>query len=183
MIYLTSDLHFFHKNILQWSPDKRPWDTVEEMNEGLIEVWNSTIKPNDTIYHLGDFSFANPSKTEGILEQLSGQKVFIKGNHEYRKNIKMMEQYGDIFDYKEIKYDGDLFCLFHYPIMNWKNRHHGAYHFFGHVHGGFNHLSLGRALDVGWDSVGKIISIEEARDYVKNNPFVVYGDHHEEGGR
>lgn len=179
MLYLTSDLHFHHKNILDWSKETRPWDSVEEMNEGLIEAWNKTVRPNDTIYHLGDFSFSNANKTRPILERLNGNKVFIWGNHEYRQNKKLMLEFGEGYDYKEIKHEGDLFCLFHYPIMNWKNRHYGAYHFFGHVHGGYKDVNMGRALDVGWDSVGKIISIDEAKELVKDNPYVYYGSHHE----
>ena len=55
-IWFTSDTHFGHKNILKFC--KRPWDTVEEMVEGLIQNWNRVVGKDDLIFHLGDFAFA-----------------------------------------------------------------------------------------------------------------------------
>ena len=52
MIYFTSDLHFWHKNAVLYT--NRPFGTVEEMNEKLIEYWNSTVHKNDEVYILGD---------------------------------------------------------------------------------------------------------------------------------
>ena len=54
MIWMTSDLHFNHENILKYEPVSRPFATVEEMNEVLIQNWNSKIKPEDIVYVLGD---------------------------------------------------------------------------------------------------------------------------------
>ena len=51
------DHHFFHKNILEYEPIARPFASVEEMNEAMVERWNSVVKPYDKVYHLGDFCF------------------------------------------------------------------------------------------------------------------------------
>jgi len=69
MIFFTSDEHYDHKNILKYQ--KRPFDTVEKMNEELIKRHNEMIAHNDTVYHIGDFSFCNPDK---ILKQLNGNQ-------------------------------------------------------------------------------------------------------------
>ena len=78
-IWLTSDLHFGHKNILKFC--KRPWDTVEEMDEGLIQNWNRVVGKDDLVFDLGDFAFASNSKWKDLLSQLNGHHYFILGNH------------------------------------------------------------------------------------------------------
>jgi calcineurin-like phosphoesterase family protein len=52
-IWFTSDTHFGHNNILKFC--KRPWNTVEEMDEALINNWNAVVGTNDIVFHLGDF--------------------------------------------------------------------------------------------------------------------------------
>ncbi len=79
-IWFTADTHFHHYNIIKYSD--RPYDTVEEMNEELIKNWNNKIKKNDTVFHLGDFSFKN---TKLIKQQLNGNIIHIKGNHDDKK--------------------------------------------------------------------------------------------------
>ena len=53
-IYFTADTHFNHENILDYC--RRPYNNIQEMNEALVENWNKTVKKEDTVYHLGDFS-------------------------------------------------------------------------------------------------------------------------------
>ena len=57
-IYFTSDLHLGHKNIIRLS--KRPFISVEEMDEEIIRRFNSLVTENDTVYDLGDTYFKNP---------------------------------------------------------------------------------------------------------------------------
>lgn len=80
MIYFSSDHHFWHSNILKYQPN-RLWHSVEEMNEGLIYNWNSVVQPEDTIYCLGDFSFAGRS-VELYSSRLNGNKKILFGNHD-----------------------------------------------------------------------------------------------------
>ena len=54
MIWFTSDLHFNHLNILKYEPKSRPFENVAEMNEALIKNWNDRVKPEDTVFVLGD---------------------------------------------------------------------------------------------------------------------------------
>lgn len=80
-IWFTSDLHMWHSNILKYNPN-RPWTEVQEMNEGLIRNWNSLIKPEDTVYCLGDFSF-NFRSIELYSNRLNGSKFLCPGNHDF----------------------------------------------------------------------------------------------------
>ena len=54
MKYYTSDLHFGHKNIIKY--EDRPFSSIEEMDEALIDKWNKKVKKNDEVYILGDFA-------------------------------------------------------------------------------------------------------------------------------
>jgi calcineurin-like phosphoesterase family protein len=80
-LFFTSDTHFGHANVIKYCA--RPWATVEEMNEGLIERWNSVVKPEDTIWHLGDVAMGLSKKDlPNIIQRLNGQKHLVRGNHD-----------------------------------------------------------------------------------------------------
>ena len=82
MIYLTSDQHFNNYNILKYQADTRPFGSVAEMNEALIRRWNSVVKPDDTVYVLGDFIMGVAEKAQDILDRLNGNIKLIRGNHD-----------------------------------------------------------------------------------------------------
>lgn len=131
MIYFTSDLHFGHKNIIGY--DERPFETIEEMDKTIIENWNKKVKPEDTVYILGDISWYNDQKTVEIYSQLNGHKRLIKGNHD-RIHGKVRDCFESIKDYDEIKV-GDKTCILcHYPIHFYNHHYHGAIMLYGHVH-------------------------------------------------
>lgn len=149
-MWITSDTHFFHKNILKYNPETRPWNNVDEMNEALIERWNSCVKPNDTIYHLGDFGFAKPQKLEEILKRLNGNIHGVFGNHDRAmRNRHIAKYFVWQKEYAEIKVDGHSICLFHYPIAEWNRAQYGALHMHGHLH---SKRVWGRSMDVGCES-------------------------------
>ena len=83
--YITSDQHFFHKNIIDY--ENRPYSSVEEMNEDLITKWNSVVTDEDTVFCLGDFALSNKDNIIEIGNRLNGHKVLIKGNHDHASNI------------------------------------------------------------------------------------------------
>src|SRR3989338_7339090 len=80
-VFFISDLHLDHKNIIKYT--KRPFENVHEMNNVLVNNWNSTVKPNDTVYFLGDMVFGRGCRpATHWLKQLNGKIIFIEGNHE-----------------------------------------------------------------------------------------------------
>lgn len=134
-IYLTSDLHFGHKNIIKY--EHRNYETVDEMDKDYIKKWNNKVEENDLIYILGDFSWYKAEKTMEILKQLKGRKVLIVGNHdEIYLNNKDFDRtlFEEICYYKELKINKTKIILFHYPIIDWNGKHNGSLHFYGHVH-------------------------------------------------
>lgn len=119
MIWFTSDLHFNHNNILKYEPISRPFETVEEMNETLIKNWNDRVKPEDTIYVLGDLCMGKDTDIPAILERLTGRIVLIRGNHDQSKRRKIYEKHGiEIRDISYLPYKGRFFVMCHFPIAS-----------------------------------------------------------------
>ena len=117
MIYITSDCHFNHLNILDYEKESRGlFANVEEMNEVLITNWNSVIKPDDTVYVCGDFFMGSIEKIQPILDRLNGDITLIRGNHDTPARIKLFEKNGiAIKDIEYIQYKGRFFILCHFP--------------------------------------------------------------------
>ncbi len=118
MKYFISDLHIYHQNILNWAPARSLWKTVEEMNEGLIECWNSVVKADDEVYNLGDLAFQPNKKRDEIntvLKRLNGKHILIKGNHDDRKNIEKFENIAEFHHELVLNLQGIDFLLKHYP--------------------------------------------------------------------
>jgi calcineurin-like phosphoesterase family protein len=177
-IYITSDLHFWHKTILSFCNKTRPWGTLEEMHKDLVTEWNSKVKPNDIIFHLGDFSFKGKEATDEILSQLNGKKIMILGNHDkvLRNNIKVGEHdIEEICDYLELRIDGVKICMSHFPQSCWNQQGRESLMFHGHTHGSFQ--GQGKIVDVGYDSFGDIINIKQAIHYCQARPTFC-PDHH-----
>lgn len=83
MRFFSSDHHFFHRNILTYEAEYRPFRSVDEMHDTLISRWNDTVKPEDEVYYLGDFALCSGARLAwDILEQLHGTKYLIRGNHD-----------------------------------------------------------------------------------------------------
>ena len=142
MIYLTSDLHLGHSNIMKHC--NRPFNSVEEMNEKIIKNINNMVRPNDELYILGDLYFGE-KQTINTFEYVKKIKCnhihLIKGNHDmsYKDLIKLNEEY-KVFEsislYKELKYEKRLIVLCHYPFMDnaWNKAMHGSIDLHGHLH-------------------------------------------------
>lgn len=157
-IWFTSDTHFGHDNIIKYC--KRPFKDVNEMNEALIDNWNTCVKKNDEVYHLGDFAMMRDP--DRILRRLNGRKHLIYGNHD-AKNRKFYESTKHLEssqDVKQLRIGNVTIWLSHYAHARWPHAHHGALHLFGHSHGGYE--GLGRSMDVGVDPMEYWpISLEE----------------------
>ena len=118
-IFVTSDTHFNHINILKYESETRPFESVEEMNETIIANWNSVVGKEDIVYHLGDFFMGKLDEIEPILERLNGHIILIRGNHDSANRIELFKQHGIIVkDIDFITYKGRYFIMCHFPIAN-----------------------------------------------------------------
>lgn len=94
-IWLISDTHFFHSNILKFTDENgelirgNRFTDVDDMNQQMLENWNSVVKPGDKVYHLGDVMMGDKEEFKKYWKKLNGHKRLIVGNHD---DIKWMAQ-------------------------------------------------------------------------------------------
>jgi len=179
-VHFTSDCHFHHRRIIEYS--NRPFASVEDMNQQMIQRWNKQVKREDTVYHLGDFAFCDIEKIRSILSQLNGTKHFINGNHDkqIKQNRNSLIADGlvkSIKDYDEIYVNNQFIVLFHYPMVTFNKGHHGAWALHGHCHGSV--VAPGKQVDVGVDATfitGKAeyrpFSFDEIRKFMDSRDLI-----------
>lgn len=130
--FYTSDLHIGHQNCIKF--DNRPFSTLEEMHDTIVENWNSVVKKDDDVYILGDYAWRNEIGLE-ILKKLKGKKHLILGNHD-KINEHMRKEFVSIEQIKIVK-DGEKYVvLCHFPMAHWQGADYGYIHLFGHIHSG-----------------------------------------------
>lgn len=152
--FYISDTHFDHFNIIRLA--KRPFKTLDEMNETMVKNWNSVVTDADHVYVLGDFAWHNAGTW---FHQLKGFKHLIEGNHDMADTLKL--PWTSRSFYKEVTDEGDKpaseggirkVVLFHYPITDWNLKFYGSVHLFGHVHNRPQNIT-GPAFDVGAEAM------------------------------
>lgn len=151
--FFTSDIHFGHKNIIKYS--NRPFVNVEQMDQSLIDNWNSVVPEDGVVFSLGDFAFCKIGRIIEIIQQLNGKIVMVGGNHdaEIWKNRSMLLDSGyveEITPYREITINNQFICMFHYGCRVWNKSHRGSWLLYGHSHDSLP--PLGKSVDVGVDS-------------------------------
>ena len=132
-IFIISDTHFGHAKMLDFlnydGTRMRPFSSVEEMDELMIENWNKLVKPTDKVYHLGDVFYKSGNFDE-IAKRLNGTKVLCRGNHDRREAQWYLKYFKDVRSTFHI--DGN-YLLGHFPIHpDSKGRFVRMLH--GHIH-------------------------------------------------
>ena len=178
-VYLTSDTHFGHNNVLTYS--KRPFASIAEHDEALVTNWNAVVKPGDLVYHLGDLALCNPIYAASLVARLAGQKFWLLGNHDGKQMQKRCREFFvKIMHYEEISYESRKVVLCHYPILSWRAMHHGSVMLHGHCHGNLKPSSAKR-IDIGVDCWKYApVSLADAVAAALSKPGEVV-DHHKEG--
>lgn len=159
MNYYIADLHLGHANIIRLS--SRPYKDVDEMDNDLINRWNSVITDTDDIYIIGDLIFKTSKGYDYYLKQLNGKKHLIVGNHDHRmlKQKGISKYFESINDLLTITDNGKSIVLCHYPLAEWPGFYRGACHFFGHIHNNENDAckvmrKVKNSYNVGADIIG-----------------------------
>lgn len=135
-VFFTSDLHIGHKNIIKYC--NRPFSSIEEMNQTIINNWNRVIPGDGIVFVLGDCVFGGREKWKEFFSQLNGKKYLIRGNHDGDFTDKTI--FEDEDNQKLIKVVGDpeipeqFIFLCHYPMLSWPQKEKGSIQLFGHVH-------------------------------------------------
>ena len=170
--FFIADTHFGHEATCtkftrnDGSP-LRPFADADEMDEHLVTKWNSVVRPQDKVYHLGDITMGRKGKALNIFYRLNGDKVLIKGNHDTLPIKNYLEHFRDIRAVHQ--FEGMI--LSHIPIhpdslARWGHNIHG------HTHA--NSMFVNSKLDNRYIcvSVEQInytpISLEEVRKIIKD---------------
>ncbi|PKL63634.1 MAG: hypothetical protein CVV32_12690 [Methanomicrobiales archaeon HGW-Methanomicrobiales-3] len=125
-VWLISDMHFNHRNILKWSrPEFR---NVQEMNRRLISNWNHHVGKNDRVFCLGDFG------DQRFMRKLNGKITLAKGNHDHRQWNRQF-----VVKYKDMK-----FLFIHDPDYQMTNWFDGDWIIHGHTHNNTPFIDIGR---------------------------------------
>lgn len=130
--FFTADTHFGHQGILRMS--RRPFADIAEHDLMLIEAWNRTVRPNDEVWHLGDFAYrCTAEHAARVFGRLNGTKRLVCGNHEKRgRALPWASQHEG---YLETLVEGRRVILSHYGMRAWNGAFRGALHLYGHTHG------------------------------------------------
>ena len=134
MIYYISDTHFKDQKI--FDKCKRPFKSVDEMEEVIINKWNKKVNDEDIVYVLGDIGKDDDPYTIDIFNKLKGHKHLIVGNHDH----DMLEDIKKSNVFESIKFinlimDGEYkVCLCHYPLMDWMEFNREGLLVYGHIH-------------------------------------------------
>lgn len=134
-IWIWSDLHFGHKNIIRFSD--RPFETTEQMDEILVKNFNELVKPNDISIWVGDVSFKQETESRKLIRRLNGYKILIIGNHDIYKKQRVMnlafDEYHVVYN---LSVNDTVLALTHYPMDNLPD---GWFNVHGHVHRNGHH--------------------------------------------
>lgn len=144
--YITSDTHFDHARIIQYSPWARGhFRDVNQMNEAIVSNINSMVTEQDTLIIAGDICFSSHGKTAEFLKRINGQKKLVWGNHDakFRQSTEFQTQkrlMGVVWDGDYLEFDHKFqdrkykIVVTHYPFLTWNRAHHGAIALSGHTH-------------------------------------------------
>ena len=139
-IFFTSDTHFGHGNIIKFCD--RPFKDVEEMNYKLIENWNNKVPNDGLVFHLGDFAWGGYDFWKSIRNQLNGDIILIKGNHDIKNMSATAEE--ELFKFSTwqmlVEIEGRKLYLNHVPFLCYGGTYRDpkglVFQCFGHCHSG-----------------------------------------------
>jgi calcineurin-like phosphoesterase family protein len=173
-IWITSDTHFGHAGIVRGTTHwrtlddegnkivpldaVRDFDTVEEMNEMMISNINDVVGENDTLFHMGDWSFGGFENISEFRYRINCKNIhLIIGNHDHhiesnKENIRRFFASVNYYNEVNVKHkSGNVkLVMCHYPIVSWNNMRRNSYMLHGHQHlKGDQRFGNGKRMDIG----------------------------------
>lgn len=129
-IYVISDTHFG-----QWFANwffNRPFKNVKDMNEQLIKNWNEVVNDEDLIIIVGDFYAGNRIFLRQLVESLNGEKILVKGNHDFKYRYRKLIEDSkiEVYNRLEVMYKGKKLLFTHVAedVCSDTINIHGHYH-------------------------------------------------------
>jgi len=169
-IWFTADQHFWHENILEYCD--RPFRTVNQMNEQLIELHNNVVKTNDIVWMLGDFTLAGGNHFESVqrlVNRLNGKKHLVLGNHDKFKPFTYVGM-GFLTVHTNMHLELLDIYLTHDPAV--ANVRRDKLWLVGHIHKLYKHAK--NTINVGVDQWNFMpVHLDEVLDYGKQQELEV----------
>ena len=130
-IFATGNQQFGRKGAIK--KFKRPFSNVQEMNNHMIDAWNSVVNEGDQVYVLGNLAW-DPITARKVLKKLKGQIWFLRGSHD-----AALEEV--IEDFPNVQFFNDAIMelpdfdtvICHYPLSVWNGKDSGTIHIHGHT--------------------------------------------------
>lgn len=131
--WFVGDSHFGHTNILNYEKEFRPFDSVEQMNEVMVQRWNAVVKKQDIVWHLGDFAFGREHLE--IAKRLNGIKRLILGNHDQYPEDAYLTYFNSL--HGAVYWREKKFILTHVPVHPCNLAGKNCRNIHGHLHSKF----------------------------------------------
>jgi calcineurin-like phosphoesterase family protein len=203
-LFFTSDTHYNHSNICsattKWegaSNLTREFNSLDHMNDTLVNNINNMVGEDDILIHLGDFSFGGFEKIQEFRDRIVCKNIhLVLGNHDHhieRNKENVQSLFSSVQNYLRLEVRKPVsktmmekftFVCMHYPIASWHDMNIDVIHLHGHVHLP-PHLRIadGKAMDVGVDGNGmEPLSLNEVLSIMEKQPIkklALPKDHHE----
>ena len=188
MIWITSDTHYWHTNMCLGSSvwqDKsgcRDFNSPKEMSDALVNSINKYVMQEDTLIHLGDWSFGGQENILNFFNRLNCKNIqLVPGNHDQHlkkpRQLSNGQMTNELFtvlpELCNITFNKQKFILCHYPIDEWEDMDRGSIMLHGHCHGKINDCetnTIYKRMDIGIDwkefrpySIDEIVRIMNKR--------------------
>lgn len=148
--WFTADFHLGHANIIHYC--NRPFATVEEMDQAIVERLNASVKRDDVLYFLGDFCMGGEQRIFAYRRRIHCKKIFaVPGNHD-KQACKSKEEFSWLDNLAEVSVHGQPIVLCHYALRVWNRSNRGSWHLYGHSHGRLPEAPNSFSMDVGVDT-------------------------------
>lgn len=188
-VFITSDTHYSHKNICRgvtnWRmadgsipvSQTRDFNTLDHMNDTIVNNINSIVGEDDILIHLGDWSFGGFENIQIFRERLFVKEIhLVLGNHDHhieRNRGNCRKLFTSVNHFLRLEYVKNTIETFHYPIASWNGLSKGRIHLHGHCHLNKDvKFSCGRRMDVGMDGNDLMpYKLSQVIDTVKKLPI------------
>jgi len=203
-LFFTSDTHYSHSNICSattnWTESSnltREFNSLDHMNDTLVNNINCMVGEDDILIHLGDFSFGGFDKIQEFRDRILCKNIhLVLGNHDHhieRNKEGVQKLFSSVQNYLRLEVQRPInkettekftFVCMHYPIASWHDMNQGVIHLHGHVHlPSHLRVAAGKAMDIGVDGNGlEPLSLGQILMIMKDQPIkklALPKDHHE----
>lgn len=174
-IWFTSDHHFYQPGVI--GRQNRPFASLDEMHDEMTGRWNDRVTPDDTVYVLGDFAYANnttPDALHELFESLHGTKHLVIGNHDEQHSGVLALPWASksyMTGVKTSHKQHRWVTASHYAMETWRGMSRGSLMLHGHSHGSLKR-QIPYRFDVGvdvWDyapvSIDTLVGIAQTQEF------------------